>query len=406
MRGREKRILLLLPEVFASAGGIQMFCRALCLAAGRWAEENNATVTALVLNDGARQDAAEREKEAGGKEDSQKAAFAPDARYVGARFSAYVAARQSKARLIGSYVKHLAVAKPDVMLCGHVSLAPLLLLAPHIKSVVFAYGIEVWRALSWAERRALRQADAVLAISDYTRDELIRRNELTPAKVKLFPCALDPYWTANAADEQQQEPPLLLTVSRLTRSDAYKGIDSVIESLPKVIRECGAVDYRVVGSGDDLPRLRALAERLGVADYVTFTGRLGDEALQQLYRRASVFVLPSEGEGFGIVFLEAMAYGKAIIGGAHCGTPSVVADGETGLLVKRSDTEALASAIIRLLQDRELRRQLGRAGQQRLLDNFVFARFEEKLAALLSSALSTRDHLPAAQQTSEEVERI
>jgi phosphatidyl-myo-inositol dimannoside synthase len=389
MQNRGKRILLLLPEAFGSAGGIQMFCRSLCLAAGRWAQRNDALVSAIVLNDG------------GDKN------FAPDPRYINGGFHSYIACDKSKAKFVYRYLKQLLAYKPDIILFGHIALSPLALLtlAPdkRVKSCVITYGIEAWQTLSSAERKALQRAEAVLAISDYTRDEVIKRNHLSPAKVKLFPCALDPFWAADAQSQSQESaPPLLLTVSRLTTSDAYKGVDSVIESLPMVIREFGAIDYRIVGSGDDLPRLRRLAEKLGVADSVTFTGTLTNEALQECYRRCSLFVMPSEGEGFGIVFLEAMAYAKAVIGGAHAGTPSVVVHGETGLLVERSDTSGLGQAIIQILRDHELRRKFGRAGKQRLLDKFVFDRFEENLGSLLTTCLADRESArPPAKAASE-----
>jgi phosphatidylinositol alpha-1,6-mannosyltransferase len=390
MSNRGKRILLLLPEVFGSAGGIQMFCRSLCLATGRWAERNDAMVSAIVLNDG------------GDKN------FKPDARYVGKGFGSYIATGKSKAKFVYHYLKHLMIDKPDVVIFGHVALAPLALLAPasdkRRKGCVVTYGIEVWRELSTAEKKALQRAEAVLAISDYTRDEVIQRGELVPAKVKLFPCALDPFWTAdNQETRQESTPPVLLTVSRLTTSDAYKGVDSVIESLPAVIREFGAVDYRIVGTGDDIPRLRAFAEKLGVAGYVTFTGALTAEALQDSYKNCSLFVMPSEGEGFGIVFLEAMAYEKAVIGGAHAGTPSVVADGETGLLVERSDVSGLTNAIVQILRNDELRKKLGRAGKQRLLDKFIFQRFEENLDTLLTSCLAECKGAPLQSRTAGEI---
>ena len=369
-----RRILLVLPEVCGGAGGIQMFCRSLCLAAGRWAQQNGALVNALVLNDADGPD------------------VAPDPRYTDGLHS-FIAAGKNKRKFVAAYLNQLLRFRPDAILFGHIALSPLALLKPvfgsRAKHCVITYGIEAWRTLSSAESNALRRAEAVLAISDYTREEVIRRNRLAAAKVKLFPCALDPYWTAGRQSQAQEStPPLLLTVSRLTSGDAYKGVDRVIESLPKVIREVGPVEYRIVGGGDDLPRLRALAERMGVKDSVTFAGRLTDEALQDCYRRCSLFVMPSEGEGFGIVFLEAMAYEKAVIGGAHAGTPSVVADGETGLLVERSDVDGLAKAITRILSDDELRRRLGRAGKQRLLDNFTFERFEENLDSLLKTCLS------------------
>ncbi len=360
----------MLPEVFGSAGGIQMFCRALCYGANRWAQKNGAEVSALVLNDNA----------------------APDARYIDDSFHAYIASGGSKAKFIKSYLQQSATYNPDLIIIGHIALSPLSLLSRRAKSCVVAYGIEAWRKLSQVEKRALEKADRVLAISEYTRSELCRLNSLPETKVELFPCSLDPHWTAeDLPTSKLAGPPLLLTVSRLNKNDSYKGVDSVIESLASVVASVGAVDYRIVGGGDDLARLRALAERLGVSDYVTFTGELSNEQLRDLYKSCSLFVMPSEAEGFGIVFLEAMAYGKPVIGGAHGGTPSVVKQDETGLLVERKDVAGIAQAIIRILKDDDLRSRLGRAGYRRLIDKFTFQSFESNLDRLLQSCLKAKD---------------
>ncbi len=171
---------------------------------------------------------------------------------------------------------------------------------------------------------------------------------------------------------------MLLTVARMNREDKYKGIDNVIRSLPGVVNVTGPLEYRIVGSGDDVPRLRALAEELGVSGCVKFLGAASDEALREQYRECSLFVMPSNEEGFGIVFLEAMAYGKPVIGGANGGTPSVVKDEETGLLVEGSDVARITESITRLLSDAELRERYGRAGHERLLNEFSFERFEKK----------------------------
>src|SRR6185369_3612724 len=132
-----KRILLLLPEAFEGAGGIQMFCRSLCLAAGRWAEQHDWSASAIVLNDAVR----------------------PDARYVNGGFDAYVRAGRSKAKFIASYLRLLTTSKPDAIVVGHISLAPLALLPAWlgrpIRFCIVAYGIEVWQPLKRAESRAL-----------------------------------------------------------------------------------------------------------------------------------------------------------------------------------------------------------------------------------------------------------
>jgi phosphatidylinositol alpha-1,6-mannosyltransferase len=363
-----KRILLLLPEAFGAAGGIQMFCRAYCMAAGRWAEENGAAVDAVVLNDGA----------------------APDARYVNGGFSSYVGAGRSKARFIRHFIRRVLAVKYDWIVFGHVSLSPLGLLAkrlnPSAKTIVITYGIEVWRPLTKTQRKSMLQADMVLAISDFTKDELIKHNAIPAEKIRIFPCTLDPHWEAHPTDsERQHGTPVILSVTRMSKEDRYKGIDSVIKGLPAVVSEAGPVEYRVAGQGDDVPRLRALAAGLGVERYVNFMGRVPDAELREQYRQCSLFVMPSRKEGFGIVFLEAMAYGKPVVGGAHGGTPSVVKDGETGLLVDSFDVPGIAGSITTLLRDKETSERFGSAGRRRLVEEFTFDKFERNFREVIRS---------------------
>lgn len=353
-----KKILLVLPEVFNCAGGIQMFCRALCLAAGDWAHDSGGSVSALVLND----------------------AIAPDARYVNGDFTSYVGAGKSKTKFIQQYLRHIVSNRYDWIIFGHVSQSPLALLArlfnPRVKIGIAAYGIEVWGPLSKLQRQALGQADVVLAISEYTKAKIARHAEIDADKVRIFPCTLDPHWKLDPYEAMPaQTPPVMLSVARLSKDDRYKGIDNAIRSLPSVVREVGPVEYRVVGRGDDTPRLRALADGLGVSRYVKFMGSVTDAELREQYKNCSLFVMPSSEEGFGIVFLEAMAYGKPVVGGANGGTPSVVTHGETGLLVDSSNVAGITQALIELLNNKEMRERLGRAGHKRLSDYFTFDQF-------------------------------
>jgi glycosyltransferase involved in cell wall biosynthesis len=368
------RILLLLPEAFERPGGIQRFCRALCLASGRWARREGARVSAIVLNDQS----------------------APDARYVNGSFDRFVTVGKKKRKFIASYLRMLSGTHFDLIISAHVSLAPLALFAAPLtggaKTAVIAYGIEVWQPLSLAQRAAVRRADAVLSISDYTTQQLAQRTGIDADKISLLPCSLDPFWEElGTPDTNGSAVPMMLSVVRMEKEDRYKGIDSVIRSLPAIVREFGPVDYRIIGRGNDIPSLKALADELGVTNYITFAGELCDQELQDYYRRCTLFVMPSEREGFGIVFLEAMAYGKAVVGGAHGGTPSVVSDGETGLLVHSSDVEGLTNALVRLLRDKELRERLGHAGRERLQQEFTFEKFQDKLDTFFKRHLSFAD---------------
>jgi phosphatidyl-myo-inositol dimannoside synthase len=366
-----KRVLLLLPEVFGRAGGIQMFNRALCLATGQWAGQNEVELCALVLND----------------------SCTPDSRYVNGSFSLYEGAGKSKFIFIQNYLKQLIRLRPDLIIVGHVSLAPLTLLTSlpkrGTKTCIITYGVEVWRTLPLTERMALRGAEKILAISEHTKSELITRNRIDPKRVTLFPCSLDPFWTSDLSPQiSKAGRPMILTVCRMMSEDAYKGVDSVIYGLPEIVRQCGPVDYRIVGEGSDVPRLKSLVKDLKLEPYVTFTGPLSDQELREHYRLCDLFIMPSEKEGFGIVFLEAMAYAKPVIGGAHGGTPSVVKDGVSGLLVNRSNIKQIEDAVIQLLKSHTRREELGQAGYQRLIENFTFDQFQANLNAALASCLS------------------
>jgi len=360
------KILLVLPEVFNCAGGIQMFCRALCLAAGDLTHESGGSVSALVLND----------------------RLAPDPRYVNGNFASYSGAGESKTRFVRQFLRLIFSNRYDWIIFGHVSLSPLAMLPklfhPRVKTAVVAYGSEVWQPITKIQRRALRQADVVLSISDHTKGELIRHSDIPGERIKILPCTLDPYWNLEAAKANlESKPPLILTVARMTKKEKHKGIDSVIRSLPAVMNKIGPIEYRVVGEGDDVPRLQALAAELGISKHVLFMGGLPDAELREHYQRCSVFVLPSGQEGFGIVFLEAMAYGKPVIGGVHGGTPFVVKHKETGWLVNWSNVGEIADAIIMFLGDEKLRGDFGQAGYQRLVQEFTFKKFAHNLNRIL-----------------------
>jgi glycosyltransferase involved in cell wall biosynthesis len=144
---------------------------------------------------------------------------------------------------------------------------------------------------------------------------------------------------------------VLMTVSRLSSLERYKGHDRVIRTLPRVLKQRPDTIYLIVGDGDDRPRLESLAVECGVRKNVLFTGSVPPEELPDYFRLADVFVMPSVAEGFGIVFLEAMATGIRVIGGSQDGSRDALCDGALGTLVDPENGEELASAIITALDD-------------------------------------------------------
>lgn len=288
----------------------------------------------------------------------------------------------------------LAVA-PRVRLTymGHPNFAPLglliRLLRPSARYFVAAYGIDVWEPLPRLCRVGLRLSYSVTAPSWFTAEKITEVQRISCRKVKVIPLGLDPDFLTAREGVVHSKPAfpsgrMLLTVARLAASDRYKGIEIVIQALPTVLKVVPDTYYMIVGDGDDRFRLECLAKDVGVADHVLFAGPKTDSQLASYYEACDIFVMPSRGEGFGIVFVEAMAFGKPAIGGRHGGTPEVVIDGVTGFLVEYGDVEALAHRLIRLLQDEELCKRMGEAGRRRFEENYTFEHFRNQLTQRLS----------------------
>jgi phosphatidyl-myo-inositol dimannoside synthase len=166
------------------------------------------------------------------------------------------------------------------------------------------------------------------------------------------------------------ERPTLLTVARLEHR--YKGHDVLLEALGAIRARVPDVEWVVIGEGTLRPELEELARSRGLADCVRFLGAVSDGERNAWLRRADVVAMPSRlpgaglaGEGFGIVYLEAAAYGKPVVAGNVGGALDAVGDGETGLLVDPTDAGAVAEAVATLLLDPELARRLGAAGAER-----------------------------------------
>lgn len=204
---------------------------------------------------------------------------------------------------------------------------------------------------------ALRAADNIFAVSEWTRQRVLAIGQIEDAKVVVIPNTFDAsrFSVGRVPHDLRKRYALresdkvILTVARLDTGERYKGYDKVMMALPAVIAECGSVRFIVVGTGDDQPRIAALANTLGVADAVTFAGFVARTELADHYRLADAFVMPSTGEGFGIVFLEAMACGTPVIAGNKDGSVDALDKGRLGKLVDPDSIESIAGGIISIL---------------------------------------------------------
>lgn len=304
--------------------------------------------------------------------------------FPSARYEAYGG---SRGRFLAAALSQ-ARARPDLMVLEHSHLAPvgwLVARAGRARLVVFAHGIDIWRTLDWKRRVPLRKADLVLCVSRTSEQRGIDAGNLAPHKTAVLHNCLDPAIQLKTGQRDEDRALSMLTVARITADDRYKGHRQVIESMPTLLARFPDLTYDIVGDGDDRPELEALAVRLGVRGAVHFYGIVTDEELVACYERASLYIMPSQSEGFGYVFLEAMAHGLPAIGGNRDASTEVIVDGETGLLVDPTSVDEICEAVTRLLADPGLRTRMGQAAARHVERHFTFPHFREDLIHRLAA---------------------
>ncbi len=281
-----------------------------------------------------------------------------------------------------------------IVLAAHpylaVPVAQMKLLAPGVKMITISHGVEAWSPLPWFRRLAFLRSDVFLAPSQYTVDKIAEAQGAPKDRIQLLPWPLNPDVLRLASQSEKLPLPgnfptgvVVLAVARLAASERYKGVDRLIEAVAQLRSQVPGLHLVVIGGGDDLARHVKLAADLGVAGQVRFFDNLTREEIAACYSKADVFAMPSTGEGFGLVFLEAMAFAKPLIGAVAGGIPDVVEDGENGFLVSPGDAEQLANALRRLVTDKGLCIELGRRGAEIVRTKYRFEGFCTELEAIL-----------------------
>ncbi|NET36119.1 MAG: glycosyltransferase family 4 protein [Cyanothece sp. SIO1E1] len=298
-------------------------------------------------------------------------------------------------RLAIHLLVYLLFRRPQRVFCGHVMLAPLVrfLCRPlGIPYTVMTYGKEFWEPLPDKTRQALKQAASIWTISRYSRDRACKTNNLEASSIQLLPCivngemfTLGPKSPELIEQYDLRNARVLMTVARLWPGDRYKGVDVTIQALPSIRRVFPNVKYLVIGRGGDQPRLAQLAADLGVSDQVIFAGFVPTEHLVEHYRLADAYVMPSQ-EGFGIVYLEAMACGVPVLSGDADGSADPLQDSRLGWRVSRRDSAAVAAACIDMLRGDDQRCDSTWLRQQ-VLAAFSPQALADKLKRLLNSRL-------------------
>jgi phosphatidyl-myo-inositol dimannoside synthase len=247
------------------------------------------------------------------------------------------------------------------------------------------HGVDVWRHLSPPRLAALRAARLPLVNSHFT----LRRFE----EMHGEPLAAQMCWLATASDapgppRAHDHDPVVMTLGRIDARQGYKGHAELIAAWPTILAAVPRARLVIAGGGASLEQMRALAASSPAAAAIDLPGFVPEAELDALWARTSVFAMPSRGEGFGIVYAEAMRHGRPVLASVHDAGAEVNVDGETGFNVDLDRNGDLAEKLIALLRDPDLAARLGSSGQARWREHFSYSAFRRRLAPLLQRFLA------------------
>lgn len=283
--------------------------------------------------------------------------------------------------------------KMDMVFIGHINLAPVAILLklfnPKIKLFLIGHGIEIWKKQILFKKLLLKISYKILAVSNFTKKQILTNNRINEDKVIVFPNTLDPYFnlpkTFGKPDYLHkryginEKTKVILTVTRINRNEGYKGYDKVLEALPEIISLLPDIKYILVGKYDvyEEQRIKEKVKRLGLEKYFILTGFIKEEELIDHYLFADVFVLPSKKEGFGIVFIEAAVCGTPVIAGNKDGSVDALLNGQIGKLVDPDNLDEIKDTIIDTIENPV------NNNHNLVIENFVFDKFKLKLQEIL-----------------------
>jgi len=293
--------------------------------------------------------------------------------------------------------------KEELVVCTHLGLSPVARLAAARSRrpyVVFIHGVEAWKPLPRRSRWGLAQARQLLFNSDFTRQRFLRFNPWAagiPGLVVPLGLTLQAAVATAAVPSQSRSPDFtVLIVGRMSKAeyyenfrdptDLYKGFKQLILAMGELSGQVRGVKLLLAGDGDARPELEQWVAARPERTLVSFLGRVSDEKLEELYRAADVFALPSEGEGFGLVFVEAMAHGLPCVCVQAGAAPEVVRDGVTGLVARPRDVADLADKLTVLAKNAAIRHRLGGAARQRYAVHYTAEAFESRIISALTAA--------------------
>ncbi|SDT52973.1 Glycosyltransferase involved in cell wall bisynthesis [Mucilaginibacter mallensis] len=369
-----KKVMLFSLQTFSTTGGIQKMTRTLAHSLYHVAKENNWDFKMLAAYDA---------------DHDLMPQYLPSENFRGFNSNRISFVLQSLKE----------AAKADVIILSHINLAFIGVIIktinPKCKVWLIAHGIEVWRPLSKLKKVLLSKCDKVISVSNFTRQQVITMHNADAAKSFVLNNAIDPFMKLPHTFSKPQSlltkygltgnEPLIFTLTRLAASEQYKGHEQVIKAIGKLKNKLPAIKYMLSGQYDTEEgiRIKELIAANNVQEQVILTGFVAEKDLSDHFLLADLFVLPSKKEGFGIVFIEALACGLPVICGNADGSIDAIRNGELGKAIDVNNITELEEAITESLKVPLTLQQRENLQQQCLL-HFNEQDYMNKLQQLLN----------------------
>jgi phosphatidylinositol alpha-1,6-mannosyltransferase len=367
------KVLFLTLKTFSLTGGIEKVCRTLCRVLYDLSEDELVQSTVYSMYD----------------KNTDR-----DSRYLS----------KSQFRGFGGRKEHFVVQsflcglKADVILLSHIHLINIVFfikrIHPNKKIYLLAHGIEVWKKLSDSKLKMLNQLDKIICVSNFTADKIMEMHHIPADRIEVLNNCLDPFYYLPTQFEKPQrlldryhlnrENLVLFSLSRLSSSEKYKGYDHTIELLPQLLEKYPNLVYLLGGKWDvvEKKRLEDLIVTNQLQDHIRMVGFIDEAELTEHFLLSDLFILPSKKEGFGIVFIEALASGLRVIAGNKDGSVDALQNGALGVLVDPDDQQGILSSICNLLrhtQTEEEKKNL----QEKCMEAFGYTHYLQSVKSLI-----------------------
>ncbi|MFI5452393.1 glycosyltransferase family 4 protein [Pedobacter sp. UC225_61] len=367
------KVLFLTLKVFGFTGGIEKVCRSICRSLYDLGEENVVEPTVYSMYD---------------------KYFDRDFRYL--KKQQYHAFNEHrKYFVIKSLIKGI---RSDVIILSHINLLSVGYLikrfSPKTKVYLLAHGIEIWRKLPEPKLKALKRLDKIIAVSHFTAEKIKSIHGIRAEKMEILNNCIDPFYffPENFSKPKplleryglNANQKILMSLSRVVSSEKYKGYDNTISILPELIKKYPEVVYLIAGKSDEeeKSRLEKLIAKHQIASHIKLIGFIDEAEITDHFLLSDIFVMPSKKEGFGIVFIEAMASGLYVVAGNKDGSVDALKNGELGKLVNPDDSNEIEKTLDELLEA-PLNHEEKITLQKNVLQAFSYEKYRESIKNLI-----------------------